>query len=162
MGILTTEQRKILARFLVIGLGIPLVLLVMELVIQFATEEKAMRYVSGTRWLIIGCLLLVGLGCWALFSQLLYPRLWALYSHSRDTQDVWSFAEGTYGFIGVGISLSSVIGFFYYVVNRDFAGSLCLYGLALVLLAVELSRFLKRMDQLEEKEKEWHGHNQEL
>jgi hypothetical protein len=162
VGILTTEQRKILVRFLVIGLGIPVVLCVMELIIYFATEQKDMRYATGTSWLIVAGLAVLSVACWAFFSQLLYRRLWDLLSHAPDSQDPWSFAEGAYGFVGVGISLSSVMGFFYYLINRDLAGSLCLYGLALILLGVELSRFLKRMDELEERIKEWHGDNQEL
>jgi hypothetical protein len=162
MGILTNEQRKILVRFLVIGLGIPLVLCLMELIIRFATEEQAMRATDGTRWLIVAGLAVLGVACWAFFGQLLYQRLWDLFGYTSDAQDPWSFAEGIYGFIGVGISLSAVMGFFYYVINRDLPGSLILFGLALVLLGIELSRFLPRMDRLEEKLKERDGHNQEL
>ncbi len=159
MSILMDEQRKILVRFLVIGLGIPVVLCLMELIIHFATEERTMQATGGTRWLIVAGLAILDVACWALFSQLLYRRLWDLFGYTSEDQDPWSFAEGTYGFIGVGISMSAVIGFFYYVINRDLIGSLALFGLTLVLLGIELSRFLPRMDGLEEQIKERHGHN---
>ncbi len=134
MGLLKSEQRKVLVRFLVVGLGIPVILLVMELIIFFSVEEQDMRWDGGTRWLIVAGLAGLGLVCWAFFSRLLYRRLWEIYGYSHDAQDPWSFCEGIYGFIGVGIALNSVIGFFYYVINRDLAGSLVLYGLALLLV----------------------------
>ncbi len=157
-----TGRSKVLARLLVIGLGIPSVILVMELAIQFTAEEKAVRYASGARWLIVALLALLGAACWALFGQVLYRRLWSIYSLSPDSQDAWSFAEGAYGLIGVGISLNSVIGFFYYAVNRDPAGSFVLFGLALALLAAELLRFPGRMDELEEREGGRRGDHQEF
>jgi hypothetical protein len=162
MGILIGEQRKVLVRFLAVGLGIPVVLCLMELIIYFSVEERAMRAVSGTRWLIVAGLAALGVAIWAFFSQLLYRRLCDLFAYAPEDQDPWDFVEGIYGFIGVGISMSAVLGFFYYVINRDLLGSLILYGLAVVLLGIELSRFLPRMDRLEDKLKETDGHHQKL
>lgn len=149
MSPLTPEQNKVLVRFLAIGLGIPLVLLAMELIIFFVVEESEMHWTGGTRWLIVAGLACVGLFCWAFFSQLLYRRLWEIYGYNPDAQDPWSFSEGVYGFVGVGIALNSVIGFFYYAINRDLGGSLVLFSLVIVLLGLELKRFIPRIKEIE-------------
>ncbi len=149
-GLLPKERRKVLARFLLIGGGISLVLLAVELAGLAVLKGEPPRISGNARWLTIAGLLAAGSASWAFFSFLVYRRLLRFIECAASDHDVWGFAEGAYGLIGVGIALSPALAFFYYAMARDLLGSMLLHGLAWMLLVVELLLFLSRTDELED------------
>jgi|GEM_PF-938933 len=149
-ALLPPARRKVLTRFLLIAGGISLLLLAVELMGLAALGGEPSRLTGYSRWLAVAGLLLAGMGSWAFFSQFLFRRLLRFLGAAASEEDVWAFAQGCYGLVGVGIALSPAMAFFYYALTRDFAGSMALHGLAWVLLAAELLRFLPRTDELEE------------
>jgi hypothetical protein len=156
------SYKRVFLRFLVIGLGIPLVLLAASTIIYFSHPVERKQLSPTFFSLITLGLAAAGAIIWIFFSKILYHRLWTVFGHLPELQDAWTFAEGVYGLIGVGISLSSALGLLYYLISGDFLRSLFLHALAVLLLAIEVSRFLPRMDRLEEISRAKDGNRQEL
>ncbi len=95
---------------------------------------------------VIAGMAAVGCGFWAFFSFFVFGRLWKVFEKVSSREKVWEFMEGSYLFIGVGISLVAALGVFYFIFTGDFARSLFLFGLAGVLYGLEALRFRTRVE----------------
>jgi len=144
-------QKRVFYRFLLIGLGIPVVLVLAESLIHLIHPLRRVSVSSAILNLVTLALVAAGMAIWAFLSRLLYRRLWTLFHHLEGDYDAWLYAEGTYGFVGVGISLSSALGFLYYLISGDYLRSLFLHALSLALLMVEIFSFSSRIKKIGDK-----------
>ncbi len=119
-----------------------IVTLVFHLVGKVRTISASAMVLS----LVTAGLALVGCGFWAFFSYLIYGRLWKVFETVSSREKVWDFLEGSYLFVGVGISLVAALGVFYFIFTGDFARALFLFGLSAVLYIVEAVRFRTRVE----------------
>ncbi|MDD3718308.1 MAG: hypothetical protein PHP28_06560 [Actinomycetota bacterium] len=148
---MSKEGKAVFRRFCLIALGIPLVLLAFTSVLYLSpwaierTEVKA-----GTLTVAAACLAGAGAIMWAFFSFYLYRRLWKVFPHIGDSEKGWSYAEGVFGLLGVGTSMTSVLANFYYLFSGDFNRSALLYALSFVLAIVEAFRFPVRIAEVED------------
>ncbi len=143
--------KRVLYRFLLIGLGIPVALVTTESLIHLIHPLRRLSVSSALLNLVILGLVGFAIIIWFFFSRLLYRRLWDLFDNLKGDHDIWSYAEGSFGFVGVGISLSSALGLLYYLVSGDYLRSIVLHALALALFVVEILSFSSRMDKVRSK-----------
>lgn len=127
-------------------MGIPLVLFVATLVFHLVGKVKTTSASATILSLATAGLALVGCGFWAFFSYLVYGRLWKVFETVSSRDKVWEFLEGSYLFVGVGISLVAALGVFYFIFTGDFARALFLFGLSAALYLVEALRFRTRVE----------------
>ena len=66
-------------------------------------------------------LLAMGLALWFFFSSLLYRRLWRLFPVAGEEGKFWTYAEGVFGLVGVGVAMPSLLGFFHFLLTADLA-----------------------------------------
>lgn len=128
------------------GVGIPLVLFVATLVFHLVGKIKTTSASAAVLSIATAGLALVGVGFWAFFSFLIFGRLWKLFETVSSREKVWEFLDGSYLFIGVGLSLVAALGVFYFIFTGDFARSLFLFGLSAALYTFEALRFRTRAE----------------
>ncbi len=128
------------------GLGIPLVLFVATLVFHLIGKVKVTSQSGAVLSAVTAGLAVVGCGFWAFFSYLVFGRLWKVFETVSSSEKVWEFMEGSYLFIGVGISLVAALGVFYFIFTGDFARSIFLFGLSAALFVFEGLRFRTRVE----------------
>lgn len=150
MGI-SKEGRKVFKRFCLIGFGIPAVLLTFISALYLSPWALQKADVSTTFLNIVAaCLVGAGVMMWAFFSFLLYRRLWKVFPHLAEKEKGWSYAEGSFGLVGVGSSMSSVLGVFFYLLTGDFSRAAIISMLSFVLAVAETARFPARIDEVEQ------------
>ncbi len=150
MGI-SSEGRKVFKRFCLIGFGIPTALLIFIAVLYISPWALATRNASKAGLNIAaGCLAAAGLLIWAFFSFVLYRRLWKAFPYIAEKEKGWSFAEGSFGLVGVGASMPSVLGVFYYLLTGGFSRGALIIALSFVLGLIEAARFPTRIDEVEQ------------
>lgn len=144
------EGRKVFLRFCLIGFGIPLVLLAFVLALYYLPWSIERARVSETTLNVAAaCVAVLGMAFWAFFGQFLYRRLWRVFAHIADSERAWSYAEGVFGLMGVGVSMPSVLGVLFLLFTGDFSRSLALVGLSFLLAAGESFRFPGRIAEVE-------------
>lgn len=147
---ISKEGRKVFKRFCLIGLGIPAVLLLFISILYFSPLALDRAQVSnGVLNAAAAGLAAVGIIIWAFFSFVIYRRLWKVFPHISEKEKGWSYAEGAFGFVGVGISTSSVLGLFFYLFSGDYSRSVILIALSIVLMLVESAMFPNRIAEVE-------------
>jgi len=129
-----------------VGLGIPLVLFAATLVFHLVGKVKVSTHSGTVLSAVAAGLAVVGCGFWAFFSFLVFGRLWKVFDTVSSRDKVWEFLEGSYLFIGVGISLVAALGVFYFIFTGDFARSLFIFGLSAALFIFEALRFRTRVE----------------
>lgn len=145
------EGKGVFKRFCLIGLGIPSVLLAFVAVLYLSPWAIGRAEVTpAVLNTAAGCLAAAGLAIWLFFTFLLYRRLWKVFPHLGEREKGWSYAEGVFGLLGVGASMASVLGVFYYLFSGDFARAASLIALSFVLVLVEASRFPSRIADVED------------
>ena len=148
---LSAEGRKVFGRLCLIALGIPSVLLAFCVVLHLTPWVVERTGAAGkTLNLATGCLAAGGALAWLFLAFYLYGRLWKLFPYIGDREKGWSYAEGVFGLIGVGTSMSSVLALFYYFFSGDFGRAALLFGLSYLLAAVEAARFPSRIADVED------------
>ena len=148
---LSAEGKRVFVRLCVIALGIPTALLAFCAALRFS--PWAVERTGATAAMLnlaAGCLAVGGLLAWAFFSLYLYRRLWKLFPYIGDREKGWSYAEGVFGLTGVGTSMSSVLGLFYYLFSGDFGRAALLFAISYALAALEAGRFPSRIDDVED------------
>ena len=138
--------RKIIFHFSLVGFGIPVLLFASMQIFNIAVKTGQIGASPLVLDLVILVLALVGLGTWAFFSAFMYKRLWTIFDSISSREKIWEFMEGSYLFIGVGISLISAIAVFYSIITGDFLRPLFLFGLSALLFIFELMRFRSRVE----------------
>ncbi len=149
--VLSEEGKKVFGRFCLIALGIPTALLAFCAVLHltpWAVERTEVG--AGTLNLVAGGLAAGGVAAWAFFALYLYGRLWRLFPYIGEREKGWSYAEGVFGLTGVGTSMASVLGMFYYLFSGDLGRAALLFGLSYALAAVEAARFPARIADIED------------
>lgn len=147
---MSQEGRNIFKKFCLIAFGIPSVLLVFILILYFSPWDIDQAQVStATLNVAAACLAVAGVAMWAFFSHLMYRRLWRVFPYIADQDKAWSYAEGVFGLLGVGVSMMSVLGVFYYLFTGDITRSIILIVLSFVLALVETARFPTRLNEVE-------------
>jgi hypothetical protein len=144
-------SKGVFKRFCLISMGIPSVLLAFCAALYFspwAIEHTAMSKTSLT-WAAVG-IAAGGLAIWAFFSFYMYRRLWKVFPHIGDKEKGWSYAEGVFGLLGVGTSMTSVLATFFYLFSGDFKRSVVLFALSYLLAAVEAARYPARIADVED------------
>jgi ABC-type proline/glycine betaine transport system permease subunit len=149
--IMSKEGKAVFKRFCLIALGIPSVLLafVVALYLSPWAIEQA-EVTEGVLTVATVCLAVAGVAIWAFFSFYLYRRLWKVFPYIGDREKGWSYAEGVFGLLGVGTSMSSLLANFYYLFSGDIKRSAVLFGLSYLLAAVEAFRFPMRIADVED------------
>ncbi len=127
-------------------MGIPLVLFTATLVFHLVGKVRATSASPTVLSLATAGLAVLGVGFWAFFSFLVFGRLWKMFDTISSREKVWEFLDGSYLFIGVGLSLVASLGVFYFIFTGDFARALFLFGLSLALYAFEALRFRTRVE----------------
>jgi hypothetical protein len=147
---LSEEGKKVFKKFCLIGTGIPAVLLAFISILFFSPWALDEAQVSSVvlNLSTIG-LAAAGLIIWAFFSFVVYKRLWRMFPDISEKEKGWSYAEGTFGYVGVGVSTSSVLGVFYYLFSGDYYRSVFLIALSIVLFTVESAMFPNRIAEVE-------------
>ena len=148
---MSKEGKAVFRRFCLISLGIPSVLLafIAVLFLSPAAIGRA-EATAGTLTAAAACLAAAGVAIWAFFSLYLYRRLWKVFPHIGDSEKGWSYAEGIFGLLGVGTSMTAVLANFYYLFSGDFNRAAVLFGLSYLLAFVEMFRFPIRIADVEE------------
>ncbi len=149
--VLSAEGKKVFGRFCLIALGIPSVLFAFCAVLHltpWAVDRTGAA--AATLNLAAGCLAAGGLSVWAFFSLYLYGRLWKLFPYIGEREKGWSYAEGVFGLTGVGTSMSSVLGLFYYLFSGDLGRAAILFMLSYALAGLEAARFPARIADVED------------
>lgn len=150
MGI-SSEGRKVFKRFGLIGFGIPTVLLIFISALYLSPWALARAKASvAVLNITAGALAAAGLLIWAFFSFLLYRRLWKAFSYISEKEKGWTFAEGAFGLVGVGTSMCSVLGVFYYLFTGDYSRGAVLAAISFALALTESARFPVRIDDVEQ------------
>jgi hypothetical protein len=148
---ISKEGKEVFKRFCLIGVGIPVVLFIFITVIYLSPWAlKRAEATKGTLNMAAFGLAAAGLAIWAFFSFLLYKRLWNIFPHIAEKEKGWSYAEGTFGLLGVGVSMASVLGVFYYLFTGDYARGAIIIGLSFVLALVEAAMFPNRIADVEQ------------
>jgi hypothetical protein len=148
---MSKEGKAVFRRFCLIGLGIPTVLLAFTTALYLSPWAIGRAEVApGTLTMIAACLAAAGLAIWAFFSLYLYRRLWKVFPHIGDREKGWSYAEGVFGLLGVGTSMTSVLANFYYLFTGDFNRSAVIFGLSYLLAILEAFRFPLRIADIED------------
>jgi hypothetical protein len=146
---ISQEGRNIFKRYCLIALGIPSVLLVFVLVLYFSPWEIDQAQVStSTLNVVAACFAAVGVAMWAFFSHLMYRRLWKVFPYIAERDKAWSYTEGVFGLLGVGVSLMSTLGVLYYLFTGDITRSIVLILLSFALALVEIARFPTRLEEV--------------
>jgi len=148
---ISKEGRAVFRRFCLISLGIPSVLLAFTAAMFLSpwAIERA-EVTPGVLTAAAACLAAAGIVIWAFFSFFLYRRLWKVFPHIGDREKGWSYAEGVFGLLGVGTSMTSVLANFYYLFSGDFNRSAVLFALSYLLALVEAFRFPARIADVED------------
>jgi hypothetical protein len=148
---MSKEGKAVFKRFCLIALGIPSVLLafVVALYLSPWAIERA-EVTQGLLSIAAVCLGAAGLAIWAFFSFYLYRRLWRVFPHMGDRDKAWSYAEGVFGLLGVGTSMTAVLANFYYLFSGDIGRSAALFALSYLLAAIEAFRFPARVADIED------------
>lgn len=147
---MSQEGRNILKKYCLIAYGIPSVLLFFMLVLYISPWDIDQAQVSTTTLNVAAaCLTVAGVAMWAFFSHFMYRRLWRVFPYIADRDKAWSYAEGVFGLLGVGASMMSVLGVFYYLFTGDILRSIILITLSFVLALVETARFPTRFNEVE-------------
>jgi len=143
--------KGVFKRFCLIGFGIPAVLLVFTLGLYLSpwAVERA-EATAGTLNIAAACLAVAGIAIWAFFSFYIYRRLWKVFPHIGDKEKGWSYAQGVFGLLGVGTSMTAVLATFYYLFSGDFNRSAILFGLSCLLACMECFRFPTRIADVED------------
>lgn len=149
--IMSKEGKAVFMRFCLIALGIPSVLLAFTVALflsPWAIEPAEVT--EGVLTIAALCLAAAGVAIWAFFSFYLYRRLWKVFPHIGDSEKGWSYAEGVFGLLGVGTSMTSLLANFYYLFSGDFTRSAVLFALSYLLAFVEAFRFPMRIADVED------------
>ncbi len=149
--IMNEGGKGVFKRFFLIGFGIPVVLLAFT--IGLYLSPWAVERSEATASLLntaAAFLALAGVGIWAFFSFCIYRRLWKVFPYIGDKEKGWSYAQGVFGLLGVGASMTSVLATFYYLFSGDFNRGAILFALAGLLACVECFRFPKRIADVED------------
>jgi hypothetical protein len=148
---ISAEGRKVFKRYILISFGIPAVLLIFISILYFSPwalprSHASIRALNLTAALLAGAGLLI----WIFFTFYLFRRLWKAFPYIAEKEKGWSFAEGSFGLVGVGVSMSSVLGVFYYLFTGDYSRAVLVIGLSFVLGLLESARFPARIDEVEQ------------
>lgn len=144
------EGISIFKKFCLIAYGIPLALLVFTSVLYLSPWEiDQARISAATLNAVAACMAVAGVLIWAFFSYLMYRRLWKVFPYIADRDRAWSYAEGVFGLLGVGASMMSVLGVFFYLFAGDILRSIILIALSFVLALLETARFSTRFNEVE-------------
>lgn len=137
--------------FCLVGMGIPTALLAFMLVAHYGpwSLDRA-EVTAGTLNLAAACVAAGGAIAWAFFDFYLYGRLWKLFPYLGDREKGWSYADGVFVLQGVGSSMSSVLGMFFFLFSGDLVRGMALVAMSYLLALVEVFRFPARMDRVEE------------
>jgi len=147
---MSQERRSIFKKFCLIAFGIPAALLAFTLILYLTPLDVDQAQVTTAALNVAAaCLAAAGAAMWGFFSYLMYRRLWKIFPYIAEKDRAWSYAEGVFGLLGVGSSLMSVLGVFYYLFTGDITRSIILIVLSLVLALVETARFPSRLNQVE-------------
>lgn len=148
---MSKEGKAVFKRFCLIALGIPSVLLAFTVALFLSPWAIEGAEVSeGVLTVAAACMAAAGIAIWAFFSFYLYRRLWKVFPHIGDSEKGWSYAEGVFGLVGVGTSMTSVLAMFYYLFSGDFNRSAMLFALSYLLAVVEAFRFPTRIADIED------------
>lgn len=141
-------KRRVIGRFYLIQFGIPAVLLAFEVFLALVIEEGLTPRISRPLSALVGAVLLVvGLGLWTFFSSVLFRRLWSLFPVAGEESKFWVYAEGVFGLVGVGVSMTALLGFFHFLLARDVVVGITLGIVSLALGALEARRFEARVKE---------------
>ena len=147
---LSDDGKRVFRKFCLIGIGIPLLDLAIISILYFSPWSIGRAEVSGgVLNLVAAGLAVTGLAIWAFFSFVIYRRLWKIFPYISEKEKGWSFAEGTFGYVGVGVFSSSVLGVFYYLFSGEYYRGLALIALSFVLFLVEAAMFPNRIAEVE-------------
>lgn len=147
---ISREGRDVYKRFCLISMGIPAALLMLVLAFRFCPWAIQRSQVSSLTLNIAAvCLAAAGLGIWAFFNRVLYRRLWKIFPYIAQREKAWSYTEGVFGLLGVGSSMVSVLGVFFYLFTGDLSRSVVLIALAFILALYESARFPARLSEVE-------------
>lgn len=149
--IASKEGNRVFRRFCLIALGIPTILLIFTVVIHLSPWAPDRADVS-TAMLNVAtaCVAAAGLIIWLFFSLYLYRRLWRIFLYIGDKEKAWSYAEGAFGLLGVGTSITSVLAMFFYLFSGEFNRSVIIFAVSFFLAGVEAIRFPTRIADVEE------------
>jgi hypothetical protein len=144
------EGRAVFRKFCLISLGIPAVLLAFSVTLYLSPWKTGRAEVTpGALTTAAVVLAAAGIAIWAFFSFFIYRRLWRVFPHIGDREKGWSYAEGVFGLLGVGTSMTSVLAVFYYLFSCDFNRAAVLFALSFLLAVVEAARFPVRIADVE-------------
>ena len=144
-------RKRVLALFCLVGLGIPTTLLAFMLIARYGPWSLDRAEVTqGTLNLAAACVAAAGLAAWAFFDLYLFGRLWKIFPHIGDREKAWSYADGVFVLQGVGSSMASVLGVFFFLFSGDFARGAALAALSYLFALFEVARFPARMERVEE------------
>jgi hypothetical protein len=147
---ISREGKGIFKKFCVIAYGIPAVLLAFTLILYFSPWDIDRTQASNAMLNVTAaCLAAAGVGIWAFLGHLMYRRLWRIFPYIAEPERAWSYAEGVFGLLGVGASMMSVLGVFYYLFTGDIMRSIIFMVLSFMLAVVETARFPGRLDEVE-------------
>lgn len=153
--LMSEEGKKVFRRLCLIALGIPSVLLAFCAVLHLTPwAVERVEVGPGTLNIVAGSLAAGGFAAWAFLAFYLYRRLWKLFPYIGEKEKGWSYAEGVFGLTGVGTSMASVLGMFYYLFSGDFGRAALLFGISYAMAAVEAARFPARIADIEDMMKE--------
>jgi hypothetical protein len=142
LGADVAGRKRVLGRFYLIQFGIPVVLLLLQVIMVLATGKGTAPRISRPLSAAVGAgLLAMGLALWFFFSSLLYRRLWRLFSVAGEEGKFWTYAEGVFGLVGVGVAMPALLGFFHFLLTADLAVGVALAMVSLALGAGEAYRF---------------------
>jgi hypothetical protein len=148
---ISKEGRKVFKRFGLISFGIPAVLLIFISILYVSPWALARSSASKNVLNITAvALAAAGLLVWAFFSFLMFRRLWKAFPYIAEKEKGWTFAEGSFGLVGVGASMPSVLGVFFYLFTGDYVRGSLIIALSFVLALLESARFPARIDEMEQ------------
>jgi hypothetical protein len=148
---ISKEGKEVFKRFCLIGVGIPAVLLIFISALYLSpwAVDRAQVDKSTLNFIAFG-MAAAGLAIWGFFSFVLFKRLWNIFPHIAEKEKGWSYAEGTFGLLGVGASMSSVLGVFFYLFTGDYARGALVIAISFALVLVESAMFPNRIADVEQ------------
>jgi uncharacterized membrane protein len=145
------EGKGVFKRLCLISLGIPAVLAAFTTALYLSPwAMERTKTSTGLLNVATACLAVAAVAIWAFFSFYLYRRLWKIFPHIGDKEKGWSYAQGVFGLLGVGTSMTAVLATFYYLLTGDFNRSMLLFALSCLLACVEFFTFPTRIADVED------------